>query len=70
MSLQRIGVVEEIWRYPVSSVGGERLTNVEITPHGIPGDRTWCLVDAANGKPATPESDPRWRPALFLRSRL
>jgi uncharacterized protein len=31
--------VAEIWRYPVKSLKGERLTETEITKLGIPGDR-------------------------------
>ena len=29
-----------IWRYPVKSLAGERLTAAELTPLGIPGDRS------------------------------
>jgi hypothetical protein len=32
-------VVGEIWRYPVKSMGGERLDATALTPDGIPGDR-------------------------------
>src|SRR5689334_21567685 len=70
MDATRVGLVEELWRYPVSSVGGERLDTVELSARGVPGDRTWCLIDSTSGKPVTPESDQRWRPALFLQSRL
>ena len=31
--------VAEAWRYPVKSLAGERLSEVEIGPDGIPGDR-------------------------------
>jgi uncharacterized protein YcbX len=65
-----LGTVEEIWRYPVSSLGGEQLTSVQIEHDGIPGDRTWCVVDVQSGQAASPEKEERWRPALFLRSRL
>lgn len=70
MILQRLGKVSEIWRYPVSSLGGEPLTTVWIGAKGIAGDRSWCLADAVTGQPAAPEKETRWRPALFLRSRL
>lgn len=65
-----LGTVEEIWRYPVSSLSGERLTSVKIEADGIPGDRNWCVVDAQSGNAASPEKEERWRPALFLKSRL
>ena len=28
-----------LWRYPVKSLGGEPLTEAQLTPQGIPGDR-------------------------------
>ena len=31
--------LESIWRYPVSSMGGERLDTAEIGPSGLGGDR-------------------------------
>lgn len=69
-ALTFLGTIEEIWRYPVSSLGGERLTSVEIDETGIVGDRQWCIADAGSGEVATPEKQERWRPALFLESRL
>jgi uncharacterized protein YcbX len=36
--------VAEIWRYPVKSMAGERLTEAEITGDGIRGDRTALVV--------------------------
>ncbi|WP_246617775.1 MOSC domain-containing protein [Rhizobium populisoli] len=65
-----VGWVAEIWRYPVSSLGGERLASVDLIATGVPGDRAWAVVDAQTGKPAAPEKEPRWRSALFLSSRL
>ncbi|KXG87885.1 hypothetical protein ATO67_17140 [Agrobacterium bohemicum] len=70
MALTLLGTVEEIWRYPVSSLSGEQLTSVEIEADGIPSDRNWCVVDAQSGNAASPEKEERWRPALFLQSRL
>ena len=69
-ALTFIGTIKEIWRYPISSTGGEQLTSVDIKVDGITGDRTWCLADAATRHPAAPEKDARWRPILFLQSRL
>jgi uncharacterized protein YcbX len=31
--------VEELWRYPVKSMAGERLDAVEVAGSGIEGDR-------------------------------
>jgi uncharacterized protein YcbX len=65
-----VGTVAEIWRYPISSIGGEKLSATSLNAAGSHGDREWCLVDAATGLAAAPEKEPRWRPALFLNARL
>ena len=31
--------VEQLWRYPVKTLAGERLETAELTANGIPGDR-------------------------------
>ncbi len=69
MAAQLLGTIEEIWRYPVSSLGGEALTSAAIGEKGVAGDRLWAIVDAATGKAAQPEKEARWQPALFLLSR-
>jgi uncharacterized protein YcbX len=34
----------QIWRYPVKSMGGERLASAELTPLGVPGDRELAVI--------------------------
>lgn len=41
----RVGTVSQLWRYPVKSMGGERLASVALTWRGIPGDRGWAVHD-------------------------
>ena len=41
----RIGSVIEIWRYPVKSMGGERLDAAAIGRSGLAGDRHWAVLD-------------------------
>jgi uncharacterized protein YcbX len=60
--------ITEIWRYPVASLGGERLEVASISNLGIEGDRTHVLLDLETGEVAAPESSTRWHPALFLRA--
>ena len=43
----RLGVVSQLWRYPVKSMAGERRATVRIGPRGIPGDRGWAVFDEA-----------------------
>jgi uncharacterized protein YcbX len=51
----------EIWRYPVKSMGGERLPRAELTLEGIPGDRV-VHVEDDRGHVVTSRS----RPGLLL----
>jgi hypothetical protein len=42
--------VRELWRYPVKSMGGERLERTAIGDKGVIGDRGWALRDEAAGE--------------------
>jgi uncharacterized protein len=50
--------VDQIWRYPVKSMAGERLEHAEVRREGIPGDRTLYVVDA-HGRILTARNHPR-----------
>lgn len=39
----------ELWRYPVKSLQGERVEQVEAGPHGLAGDRGWAIFDLDTG---------------------
>ena len=41
--------LDEIWRYPVKSMLGERLNEASVGPAGVEGDRQWAVVDASSG---------------------
>ncbi len=49
----RIGVVTEIWRFPVKSMAGERLRAAAFDAHGLVGDRHFAFTSTAapQGKP-------------------
>lgn len=49
MTEQVIGAVQELWRYPVKSMLGERLEVVEVTANGLFGDRAYALRDLRTG---------------------
>ena len=52
MERRQIGVVKDLFRYPVKSMGGERLRAVDIAAHGVIGDRAYALREA-NGRIVT-----------------
>lgn len=41
-----VGHVEHLWRYPVKSMGAEALDAVDVSWHGLAGDRRWAFVRA------------------------
>ncbi len=45
----QVGVLEQLQRYPVKSMGGERLDEVELGAGGLPGDRAWAVRDEVRG---------------------
>ncbi|MGR6966727.1 MOSC domain-containing protein [Geodermatophilus sp. URMC 61] len=59
--------VAELWRYPVKSLQGERLTATEVGPEGLAGDRQWALFDVPTGFGLTARRVPD---LLFLTGRL
>jgi uncharacterized protein len=59
--------VLQIWRYPVKSMGGERLDACDVTNVGLLGDRRWGVVDIDTGKVLTAKRDGR---LLFAAARL
>jgi hypothetical protein len=65
MERRQIGVVKEIFRYPVKSMQGERLSAVDIGVHGVIGDRAYALREA-NGRVVTAK---KWANMLEFSSR-
>jgi len=59
--------VAELWRYPVKSLLGERLTSARIDAGGIHGDRRFALFDVETGFGLTARRVPE---LLFASARL
>ena len=57
----------ELWRYPVKSLLGERLTTLRVVEDGVVGDRMWGIQDRRDGRILTARREPR---LLFASSRL
>ncbi len=45
-----VGKVKEVWRYPLKSMAGERLSTAVVGARGLWGDRGWALRDEAAGE--------------------
>jgi uncharacterized protein YcbX len=56
MTVETVGSVVGLWRFPVKSMGGERLEQAEITARGLVGDRAYALIDLDTGKVASAKS--------------
>jgi uncharacterized protein YcbX len=52
------GRVQEIWRYPVKSMAGQRLDVAEVGSNGLWGDRGWALRDDDTGEIHTAKRHP------------
>ncbi|HYN26355.1 MAG TPA: MOSC N-terminal beta barrel domain-containing protein, partial [Pyrinomonadaceae bacterium] len=51
-----VGSVAGLWRFPVKSMRGERIEQVELTGRGLVGDRAYALIDADTGKVVSAKS--------------
>lgn len=51
--------VAELWRYPVKSLGGERLEASRIGAFGLTGDRAFGILDVTTGTILTARREPR-----------
>ncbi|VVJ20316.1 Uncharacterised protein [Amycolatopsis camponoti] len=55
-----MGVVAALWRYPVKSMAGERLTEATVGERGLDGDRLYAVHDA-DGKFGSGKNSHRFR---------
>jgi uncharacterized protein len=42
--MQQVATIERLWRYPVKSMAGQDLEQVEVEWQGLVGDRRWAFV--------------------------
>src|SRR5881409_1991291 len=63
-SMQGLGSVVSLWRYPVKSMMGEELNATEVSDRGLLADRAYALVDSSDGKVASAKNPGKW-PNLF-----
>lgn len=51
-----VGSVATLWRFPVKSMAGEQLNEVEVTERGVLGDRAYALIEKDTGKVVSAKS--------------
>lgn len=69
MKTSELGAVVSLWRYPISSLSGERRTSVRLELSGVVGDRSHGLVDVETGQVINP-AQKRWQFAPQIHARL
>lgn len=52
--------IEEIYRYPVKSMLGERLERCVVEAGGLAGDRAYALLDTADGNVVSAKNPRKW----------
>jgi len=55
-SKNAVGTIAALWRFPVKSMIGEQLQELELTQTGVLGDRAYALIDADTGKVVSAKS--------------
>src|SRR5262245_13752430 len=51
-----VGSVAGLWSFPVKSMTGERLQEVDVTERGVLGDRAYALIDKDTGRVVSAKS--------------
>ncbi|MBZ9707453.1 MOSC domain-containing protein [Mesorhizobium sp. ESP7-2] len=65
-----LGTVTQLWRYPASSLAGERQDAILVGTDSIQGDRMFGLVDISDNEIARPDRDAKWYKVPRIRTRL
>ena len=69
MSDARQATVCELWRYPVKSMGGERVDASDVSEAGFTGDRAYAVVDPATNKVGSAKHPRLWGALLQCNAR-
>jgi uncharacterized protein YcbX len=59
MERRKIGTVKALWRFPVKSMLGEQMNELDIGTRGTVGDRAWALRDLDNKRVASAKKFPQ-----------
>ena len=63
------GRVSALYRYPVKSMQGEQLPELQLTGRGVDGDRVLALLDRTGGLVASAHHPAKWGQLLHCRAR-
>ncbi len=63
-----VGTVGALWRFPVKSMLGEELDEVDLSEGGVVGDRAYALRDRETGKVASAKHPKLWPDLLGCRA--
>lgn len=63
-------IIDQLWRFPVKSMLGERLDEIEVTERGVVGDRSYALLDGVDGKVVSAKNPRKWAKVLELEARF
>ena len=61
-----VGRIVALWRYPVKSMAGQSLERVDVSWHGLAGDRRWAFVRGGVVRSGFPWLTIRERPEMGL----
>jgi hypothetical protein len=67
---EEVGYVASLWRYPVKSMLGEELEEVQVVPRGLDGDREYALVDLETRRIVSAKEPRKWAAMFALRASL
>src|SRR5690242_14806096 len=62
--------VGRLWQYPVKSMQGEEVAEIQLCPGGVAGDRAYGFVDVETGRLASAKRPRRFGALLDCRARF
>jgi uncharacterized protein len=65
-----VSTVRQLWRYPVKSMGGEEVCELELGPDGVVGDRAYGFFDVAAKRLVSAKKARLYGKLLGCRARL
>ncbi len=68
--MTEVGIIESIFRYPIKSLGGEKLLDSSIDKNGIEGDRIFALKDCLSGFIVSCKHPTKWGKIIELSATL